>query len=250
MAIKKGKIITVSSVKGGVGKTTTLLNLAGVLSNKKRKVLIIDMDLYGSAIAASLNLNDDKNVYTLMDDLNNNRFDHIDNYITKYNDYIDVIPSPKDPRFARKINNKYLNVILEKCRMKYELILLDTNHVLDDTNLVLFDLSDHIFYILSNDAIDLKNMKSMVSIHKDMEKDNFKIILNNAKDREKTFFEKADIKAIIKDNVDYIIPVSFNQKNYDDFVIRGNIMTMDNKIIKKHKQTIKVFEMILNAIEK
>ena len=84
MAIKKGKIITVSSVKGGVGKTTTLLNLAGVLSNKKKKVLIIDMDLYGSAIAASLNLNDDKNVYTLMDDLNNNRFDHIDNYITKF----------------------------------------------------------------------------------------------------------------------------------------------------------------------
>ena len=51
-----GKIVTISSRKGGVGKTTTLLNIAGCLSTLEKKVLILDLDLYCSSIAVSLNL--------------------------------------------------------------------------------------------------------------------------------------------------------------------------------------------------
>ena len=39
-----GKVITVSSVKGGVGKTTMVLNLAGIYCGLNKKVLIIDLD--------------------------------------------------------------------------------------------------------------------------------------------------------------------------------------------------------------
>lgn len=250
MAIKQGKIFTITSVKGGVGKTTTTLNLAGIFSNQKQKVLIVDMDLYGSAIAASLNISDDNNIYKLIDDLNNNRFTQIENYVVKYNDYIDVLPSPKDPRFARKINGKYLNIVFAKARMKYETILVDTNHILDENNLVTLDVSDEILYVLSNDAIDLKNLKSMVSIYKDMDKKNYKIILNNSKDKARTFFEKMDIKGIIKDNVDYIIPSEFYNRNYDQSVIDGKIMTLDKKFMAKNKNTAKVFEMIVASLLK
>ena len=52
-----GKIITVSSVKGGVGKTTLTLNLAGLYFLMKKKVLIIDLDLYAGGIATCLNIN-------------------------------------------------------------------------------------------------------------------------------------------------------------------------------------------------
>ena len=45
MALKQAKIITVTSTKGGVGKTTLALNLAGLISLDKKKVLVLDADL-------------------------------------------------------------------------------------------------------------------------------------------------------------------------------------------------------------
>lgn len=231
MNLDRGKILCLFGVKGGIGKSILSLNLAGAASNQKIKTLIIDMDIYGGSIALALNKEVNKTIYNFVDDYNNNRYEDIKDYVTKYNEYIDFIASPKDPRKSNKIDSTYLDILLDKVKFNYDLIILDTNHILNEINLSLLDKSDDILFVLSNDSFDIKNMRTLISIFKDLDKNNYKIVLNNSIRCEREYFSNYDIKDIIKDNIDYVISSKLYIKNIDGYIMNGDIITLNKKYV-------------------
>lgn len=231
-----GKIITISSVKGGVGKTTLTLNLAGLYFLNKMKVLIIDLDLYAGGIATCLNIDNKKDIYMLVDSLSNNKYVELKDYVTSYNSGIDILANPKDPRDVSKIESKYINKIFELAKLEYDVILIDTSHLLDEICLMAVDASYMSAYVITNDLVDLKNMKTLISIFNEMQKTNYKIVLNNARDTGRDYLSNFDIRNMLKANIDYTISRNFYIKNIDKYVLRGEILTL-NKTITMFNQS-------------
>lgn len=246
MKINKGKSICVFGVKGGTGKSTLVLNLAGIYSELKKRVLIVDFDLSGGSIALHSAKNVSKTLYNFADDYNNNRFDNISSYVTKYNDFIDFIAAPKDPRQANKIDNKYVNILIEKAVFQYDVVLIDTSHSLDGILLSILDKVDSILFNITNDLYDLKNVRSFITIFNDLNIDKYKIVLNKSVSAFRNTYSNYEIKSIIKTNIDYTLSEKMHIKNIDDYVMSGAIVTLDNQFKDKCKKDYKVLTLIAN----
>ncbi len=247
-----GKVITITSRKGGVGKTTTLLNLAGCLSTLEKKVLILDLDLYSSSIAVSLNLKSEKSFYNIVDDIVNNRFTEVSDYVIKYNKFIDVIKSPNDPRKGARINLKYIEQIINMVKHSYDYVLIDTTHSLIDLNIVIYDNSDTILNIMSNDPVDLVNTKTFVNIVSDIGFKDLRILLNESNSLEEKYFSLYDIRSFIGYNIDYKLGREFFVKTIDKYVLDGSILTLNGvypKDKKEYKTLLKIASDLMREKE-
>ena len=240
---KKGQIITITSMKGGVGKTIFTLLLASIYENLGKKVLILDLDLYAGDIAFCLNTDVKSTIFNVCDDMNNNRFRSITSadYIYHYDEYVDILAAPKDPRYASKIDKRCLDLLLGSISNYYDVVLIDTNHVLDIYSMLAFEYSDKIINVFTNDAMDLKSTKSFVSICKNVDVDNFVLVLNESISS-KSYFSEHSIITLFKHDIDFIIPDSLNINNIDTYIVEGNIFKILLELKKTSKKTFKKLE--------
>jgi MinD-like ATPase involved in chromosome partitioning or flagellar assembly len=91
-------------------------------------------------------------------------------------------------------------------------------------------MADVILYLIGDNPQELKNTSNLLSILKDLNKDNVKVILNNSYKEENNYFSKYDIKSVIEHNIDYILPKSLYIKNINQYLMEGKILILNNKL--------------------
>ena len=235
-SLRKSKSVLITSTKGGVGKTIFALNMAGIFSTIGRKVLIIDLDLTGGGIALALNKPYNKSIYEMSEDIKNNVFSEFEDYVLKYNKYIHAIACPKDPREASKIDLRYIDIIIDQASFIYDAILIDSSSTLSALNLFLMDKVDESIFVVNNDPLNLKSTRSMLAILKNMQIDNYKVLLNMSNNPYKDYFSLYDVKNILQSNIDYTLSSAFYVENIDKIIMAGELVTLNEDVARVYNK--------------
>ena len=122
------KIIAIANQKGGVGKTTTAINLGGCLGVLEYKTLIVDADPQANATSGlGLDPQNSRNIYDcLINDVNPS-----DLIVSTNNPNLDILPSHIDLVGAElemiNLPNRehMLKLALDKVRDIYDFIVID-----------------------------------------------------------------------------------------------------------------------------
>ncbi|MBT4540356.1 AAA family ATPase [Candidatus Woesearchaeota archaeon] len=171
------KIIGVISIKGGVGKTTAVTNLANVLSNEfDKKVLVVDANFSAPTLALYLGLKEYD--FSLHDVLNDKI--PVSDAILKHNLGFDVIPSSLVPK---KINPYDLKEKLEHLKEYYDIILLDSSPNLNEEILATMVASDELFVVSTPDHPTLKSTINAVNVAQKKKTPITGIILNRVRNK-------------------------------------------------------------------
>ncbi len=165
------KIISIINQKGGVGKTTTVINLAAGLSMKGKKILVIDLDPQGNAttgLGLSNTASSDTTIYNV---LNGNKkiseviqktsFENL-NLITSNVDLSGLeVETAGDSRRAFKLKDE-LTSILNDSRASYDYILIDCPPSLSLLTIMALVASDALVVPLQTEFFALEGLTQLM----------------------------------------------------------------------------------------
>jgi len=158
-----GKVISISNHKGGVGKTTSAINIGAALNKLGKKVLLIDLDPQAN-LSQSLGLiNKEKNIYAAL------KGDCRLAPITVLKG-LDVIPSTLDLSGAEielssEPGREYiLKELIEEVRSAYDYIIIDSPPSLGLLTINSFTAADEIIIPLQAQFLAMQGLAKLVEV--------------------------------------------------------------------------------------
>lgn len=158
-----GKIIAISNHKGGVGKTTTAVNLGAGLATLQRKVLLIDLDAQAN-LSQSLGISDEaNNIYTAL----TGKGKLMPLQVTEN---LDAIPSTLDlsgaeVELSAEAGREFiLRELLEPMRNEYDYIIIDSPPSLGLLTINAFVSADEVFIPLQAQYLALQGLTKLVEV--------------------------------------------------------------------------------------
>ncbi len=257
-----GKVISIANQKGGVGKTTTAINLAASLAAVEHPTLVIDIDPQSNT-TSGLGI-DSKTVTNSVYEILIGSVD-IDETIRQTElDYLDVVPAhinlvgAEIEMIDREQRERILKKAIQSVRDKYDFVIIDCPPSLGLLTINALTASDSIVipvqceYFALEGLGQLLNTIKIVRQHLNPDLDIEGVLLtmydtrtrlsNQVADEVKRYFDDRVFKSVIARNVRLAEAPSFGKPAllYDSTSIGAkNYLALAREIIKRNKKLFK-----------
>ena len=200
------KIITVTSGKGGVGKSNFVVNLAIVLQNKGKKVLIFDADLGMGNDDVLMGIYPKHNIFDIIfTDL------EIKDIIVEGTNGVSLIPAGSALSKAQDLEESERKIFLEKLETldEYDYIIMDTGAGVNKDVLSFIAASEDLIIIITPEPTSLTDGYSLIKATDHYKlKTSAKIIVNKAftkEDGEETYYKfNRAVSKFLKIDIEYL----------------------------------------------
>jgi pilus assembly protein CpaE len=180
-----GRVISVFSPKGGVGKTTMAVNLALTLADRgARQVCLVDLDLAFGDVAITLQLFPSHSIEHAIGSEDTLDYGAVDGLLTRHESGLMVLAAPSLPDAHDRVSPVLVSRMIRTLKEKYDYVVVDTAPAFDEQTLTALDETDELVMVATLDVPTLKNVKvaletlDMLNISRDRRH----LLLNRADD--------------------------------------------------------------------
>ena len=208
-----GVVITFFSTASSVGKTLISVNMASELARQGYRVCLVDYDLQFGDVANYLHIQVERSVKDVLETMNSRPDVPLQDCLTQYRYGMisfDVVPAPEFLDEAYNISADDCRRLIEKLRLLYDYVIIDTTSMFSVLNLAMLDLSTIVTFLGVVDFIPtIKNMKIGNDTLRTLNYDTNKIRLVLNRSDAKTRISMEDVERLLGGEFYHILPNDF-----------------------------------------
>jgi pilus assembly protein CpaE len=177
-----GRIHAYYGAKGGVGTTTIAINAAIALHGLGRRVCLVDGNLQFGDHRVFLDLGLDRKSIVDLVSAPAMDADLVKSVLVKHDTGVDLLLAPPSPEAADHVTAAHLHQVLEILGGLYDYVIVDIDKRLEDRNLMVLDVADTIFAVMTADLSCLKNVRLLLETigHLGYEQGKLRLVLNRS----------------------------------------------------------------------